>query len=166
MTELSGPLMLQDHIPNGGPMTVMRFRNIWFRAIPTASKDRQRTEAICITGSHGCLSRSCASLYGCDHGQCADHHRRGQRGTQRRTRRGRPRGDGDAVSETRGTKVADAHTNENGDFVFPNVPGDTYTVEVTLEGFKTLRRTGLLVSPGDRVVVPTMTLSVGGLGKR
>ena len=34
MTELSGPLMLQDHIPNGGPMTVMRFRNIWFRAIP------------------------------------------------------------------------------------------------------------------------------------
>ena len=32
------------------------------------------------------------------------------------------------VSETRGTKVADAHTNENGDFVFPNVPGDTYTV--------------------------------------
>jgi len=27
-TELSGPLMLQDHIPNGGPMTVMRFRNI------------------------------------------------------------------------------------------------------------------------------------------
>ena len=66
------------------------------------------------------------------------------------------------VSETRGTRVADAHTNENGDFVFPNVPGDTYTVEVTLEGFKTLRRTGVLVSPGDRVVVQTMTLSVGG----
>jgi hypothetical protein len=34
MTELRGPLMLQDHIPNGGPMTVMRFRNIWFRTIP------------------------------------------------------------------------------------------------------------------------------------
>jgi hypothetical protein len=34
MTETSGPLMLQDHIPNGGPMTVMRFRNIWFRSIP------------------------------------------------------------------------------------------------------------------------------------
>jgi hypothetical protein len=32
-TEMSGPLMLQDHIPNGGPMTVMRFRNIWFRHI-------------------------------------------------------------------------------------------------------------------------------------
>jgi hypothetical protein len=35
MTELSGPLMLQDHIPNGGPMTVMRFRNIWLRALPS-----------------------------------------------------------------------------------------------------------------------------------
>jgi hypothetical protein len=35
MTELTGPLMLQDHIPNGGPMTVMRFRNIWFRTIPS-----------------------------------------------------------------------------------------------------------------------------------
>jgi len=48
------------------------------------------------------------------------------------------------ISDTRGTRVADAHTNENGNFVFPNVPGDTYTVEVTLEGFKTLRREGLL----------------------
>ena len=33
MTEVSGPLMLQDH---GGPMTVLRFRNIWFRSIPAA----------------------------------------------------------------------------------------------------------------------------------
>ena len=45
------------------------------------------------------------------------------------------------------------------------MPGDTYTVEVTLEGFKTLRREGLLVSPGDRVVVPTLMLTVGGLGE-
>jgi Carboxypeptidase regulatory-like domain len=40
------------------------------------------------------------------------------------------------VSETRGTRIADAQTNENGDFVFPNVPGDTYTVQIALEGFK------------------------------
>ena len=66
------------------------------------------------------------------------------------------------VSDTRGTHVADAQTNANGDFVFPNIPGDTYTVEVTLEGFKKVRRAGLTVSPGDRVVVPTLTLSVGG----
>jgi hypothetical protein len=69
------------------------------------------------------------------------------------------------ISDTRGTRVADAQTNQNGDFVFPNVPGDTYTVQVALEGFKTLRRAGVLVSPGDRVVVPTMTLSVGGVGE-
>jgi hypothetical protein len=69
------------------------------------------------------------------------------------------------VSDTRGTRVADSRTNENGNFVFPNVPGDTYTIEVTLEGFKTMRRAGVLVSPGDRVVVPTMTLTVGGLGE-
>ncbi|MEO7275129.1 MAG: carboxypeptidase-like regulatory domain-containing protein [Vicinamibacterales bacterium] len=66
------------------------------------------------------------------------------------------------VSDTRGTHVADAQTNANGDFVFPNIPGDTYTVEVILEGFKKVRRAGLTVSPGDRVVVPTLTLSVGG----
>jgi Carboxypeptidase regulatory-like domain len=69
------------------------------------------------------------------------------------------------ISDTRGTRVADTRTTENGNFVFPNVPGDTYTVEVALEGFKTLRREGLLVSPGDRVVVPTLTLTVGGLGE-
>jgi hypothetical protein len=33
MTEMSGPLMLQDH-EQGGPMTVMKFRNIWFRPLP------------------------------------------------------------------------------------------------------------------------------------
>lgn len=36
MTEMSGPLMLQDHEVNG-PMTVMRFRNIWFRPLPAST---------------------------------------------------------------------------------------------------------------------------------
>ena len=60
------------------------------------------------------------------------------------------------VSDTRGTHVADAVSNANGDFVFPNIPGDTYTVEVTLEGFKKVRRAGLTVSPGDRIDIPNM----------
>jgi hypothetical protein len=34
-TEMSGSIMLQDHEVNG-PMTVMRFRNIWFRPLPLA----------------------------------------------------------------------------------------------------------------------------------
>ena len=53
-------------------------------------------------------------------------------------------------------------TNENGDFVFANVTADTYTVEVTLESFKTSQRSGIAVSPGARVAVGTLTLEVGG----
>lgn len=67
------------------------------------------------------------------------------------------------ISSTRGTRVADAQTNQNGDFVFPNVPGDTYVVEVTMQGFRTIRREGINVSPGDRVVVPSLTLSIGAV---
>jgi len=36
------------------------------------------------------------------------------------------------ISETRGTKSAPAVTNETGDYVFPNITADTYTVEITL----------------------------------
>src|SRR5262249_31572612 len=56
------------------------------------------------------------------------------------------------ISETRGTRLPDVVTNTNGDFVFPNVTADTYVVQITLDGFKTLRRGGIAVSPGDRVV--------------
>src|SRR6266480_1941697 len=62
------------------------------------------------------------------------------------------------ISETRGTKSAPAVTNETGNYVFPNVTPDTYTVEVTLEAFKAVRRTGIAVSGGDRVGIPPLTL--------
>src|SRR5438093_12468051 len=52
------------------------------------------------------------------------------------------------ISSARGTRVAETETNESGDFVFPNVPGDTYMVEVTLQGFRAVRREGVNVSPG------------------
>jgi hypothetical protein len=55
------------------------------------------------------------------------------------------------VSETRGTRLPEAFTSASGDFVVVNVPPDTYTLQVTIEGFKTLRRTGISVSAGDRV---------------
>ena len=51
------------------------------------------------------------------------------------------------TSATRGTSL-EAQTNENGDFVFPNVTGGTYNVKVALEGFKTLERPNIQVSPG------------------
>ncbi len=63
------------------------------------------------------------------------------------------------ISETRGTQLPDVFTNANGDFTFANVSPDRYTVQVTMEGFKTLKRTGVVVSAGDRT-------SVGRLGDR
>ena len=45
------------------------------------------------------------------------------------------------ISETRGT-ILDTQTAATGDFVFSNVTGDTYTVRVTMDGFKTSERKG------------------------
>jgi hypothetical protein len=66
------------------------------------------------------------------------------------------------VSEAKGTKSQPAVTNASGDYVFPNVTADTYTVEVSMEGFKTLSRKNIKVSGGDRVAVPNLTIEVGG----
>ena len=69
------------------------------------------------------------------------------------------------ISETRGTKSAPAVTNEAGNYVFPNVTPDTYTVEVTLEAFKTVRQTGIAVSGGDRIGIQPLTLDAGALAE-
>jgi hypothetical protein len=66
------------------------------------------------------------------------------------------------ISETKGTKSEPAVTNSTGDYVIPTVSADTYTVEIAMEGFKTVQRKGVKVSGGDRVVVPIVTLEVGG----
>src|SRR5262245_35438643 len=50
------------------------------------------------------------------------------------------------TSETRGTSLAPVVTTETGDFVFVNVPADTYTVEVSLDGFKRDRKSTRLNS--------------------
>ena len=69
------------------------------------------------------------------------------------------------ISETRATRSAPAITNATGDYVFPNVVPDTYTVEVTLDAFKTVRRAGIAVSGGDRVGIPPLTLEPGALAE-
>jgi hypothetical protein len=51
------------------------------------------------------------------------------------------------LSETRGTRTAPVVTNATGDYVFPNVSADTYTIEVSMNGFKTAKRAGISVSP-------------------
>ncbi|MBI4477368.1 MAG: carboxypeptidase regulatory-like domain-containing protein, partial [Acidobacteria bacterium] len=66
------------------------------------------------------------------------------------------------ISEARGTRSAPAITNATGDYVFPNTTADTYTIEVTMDGFRTLTRAGVVVSAGERVSVPILTLEPGG----
>ncbi|MEO6235624.1 MAG: carboxypeptidase-like regulatory domain-containing protein, partial [Vicinamibacterales bacterium] len=66
------------------------------------------------------------------------------------------------TDEARGTKLAPAISNETGSYTFPNVTAATYTVEVTMSGFKTSQRKGVPVSGGDRVSVPAIILEVGG----
>jgi hypothetical protein len=66
------------------------------------------------------------------------------------------------ISESRGTRSIPGVTNATGDYVFPNMTSDTYTVEVTMPGFRTTRRTGVAVSGGDRVTVPALTIEPGG----
>ena len=62
------------------------------------------------------------------------------------------------ISESRGTRSEPAITNPTGDFVFPNVTVDTYTIEVTMPSFSTLKRTGVPVSAGSRVTVGALTI--------
>jgi carboxypeptidase family protein len=68
------------------------------------------------------------------------------------------------ISQSRGTSQ-DTQTAGTGDFTFPSVLPDTYTVRVSVDGFKTLERKDVGVSPGDRVVVGTLTIELGALSE-
>jgi hypothetical protein len=68
------------------------------------------------------------------------------------------------TSSTKGTSL-DATTNQQGDFSFPTVTADTYTVTVKMDGFKTLERPNVVVHPGDRVAVGTLSVEVGSLSE-
>jgi hypothetical protein len=66
------------------------------------------------------------------------------------------------ISETQNTRSPGVKTNGNGDYVIANIKADTYSVEVTAPAFKTEIVKGILVTGGDRVGVPPITLQVGG----
>jgi hypothetical protein len=66
------------------------------------------------------------------------------------------------ISDTRGTKSTPVVTSGSGDFVFPNVAADTYTIQVEMPSFKTLKRSGVTVSPGSRAALGDLTIEVGG----
>src|SRR4051794_29419471 len=69
------------------------------------------------------------------------------------------------ISEARGTQSTPVVTNTTGDFVFPNITADIYTIRVAMDGFKTSERKGITVSAGDRLAVGTLTVEVGALAE-
>jgi hypothetical protein len=66
------------------------------------------------------------------------------------------------TSNTQGN-VLTAVTDAQGRFVFAILRPDTYTLKVSLEGFKTLERTNLVVNANDRASTGNLSLEVGGL---
>src|SRR5450755_4335277 len=66
------------------------------------------------------------------------------------------------ISEVHGTRSATLTSNGNGDYVFADITPDTYTVEVTAPAFKKSLVRGIVVTGGDRVGIPPITLEVGG----
>ena len=66
------------------------------------------------------------------------------------------------ISDTRGTVVGSTVTNERGVFVIANVSPDVYTILVEMPSFKTLKRSGIEISPGPTTSVGTFTIDVGG----
>ena len=53
-------------------------------------------------------------------------------------------------------------TNDNGDFVVPNLPPGTYTIRVEVEGFKVLEKAGVALSATDRLNAGVFELALGG----
>ena len=67
------------------------------------------------------------------------------------------------ISDTQATKLGPMVTNSTGAYVFPNVTADSYTVEITLPGFKMVSRKGIRVGGGERVAVGALVLEPGGV---
>src|SRR5262245_2554151 len=66
------------------------------------------------------------------------------------------------IDEARSTSSTPVVSNATGDFVFPNVTAGTYTIQIEMPGFKTLKQSGIRVNPGSRAAVGTLTIEVGG----
>ena len=66
------------------------------------------------------------------------------------------------TSESKGTVLSPTVTNETGDFQFPVTPVDTYTLEITMPSFKTLKQSNVQVNPGSRAALGVLILEIGG----
>ena len=56
-----------------------------------------------------------------------------------------------------------ATTDDAGRFVFANVRPDSYTLQATLQGFKTLQRSNVVVNANDKFSAGQLTLDVGAM---
>src|SRR4029079_9365038 len=63
------------------------------------------------------------------------------------------------------SEVLTAVTDGEGRLVFPIVRPDTYVLTATLEGFKTLEQTNLVVSANDKLSAGALTLEVGAIAE-
>jgi hypothetical protein len=68
------------------------------------------------------------------------------------------------TSRTQGN-TATSMTDAEGRFVFPIVRPDTYSLQVSLAGFKTLERTNVVVNANDRLSTGILTLDVGQMSE-
>lgn len=64
------------------------------------------------------------------------------------------------TSETQGTELS-AVTDDLGNFLFPYVRPDSYTLKVSLQGFQTVQRNKVIVNANDRLGLGTFTLTIG-----
>jgi hypothetical protein len=69
------------------------------------------------------------------------------------------------INEARNTRMAPVVSSATGDFVIPNVTAGTYTIEVSMSGFKSLLLNGVSVGGGDRVSVGELTITLGGVSE-
>src|SRR6476620_6330895 len=69
------------------------------------------------------------------------------------------------ISESQNTQSAPIVTNETGDFVLVYVKSYTYSLEVTMPSFKTIRKTGVRVGAAERVSVGTLSIEPGGVAE-
>jgi hypothetical protein len=61
------------------------------------------------------------------------------------------------ISKAHGTTLV-AMSSDGGDFVFPTVGEDTYTLRITMDGFKMLKREDVVVHSGDTVAIGVLIL--------
>src|SRR6267378_1215089 len=68
------------------------------------------------------------------------------------------------TSTTQGNALT-AVTDAGGRFVFPIVRPDTYTLQATLAGFKTMERTNLVGNANDKLSTGALTMDIGALSE-